>query len=585
MESLLSQWIVNPLKNDFGFDYEVRITDSGKEESQEVTEFSFYIQCKSTIHSSEKEVVEDLNIDDWELYLSQRIPVLLIKYDIPNKIFYWEIVQDYVWDILEKKNLGWRNKNYIRIKLFKKIEDMNVLKETIIKSQKRITRYQVLNLDIGEGIKVDKDDLKELETHSEKYLAEFKNLSLERAYIEAQKGNKEESVKQFLNVYNSPKDDEIKIQALVGVVSQLNVIDPEENNQIVNLSDEGIELSKKMNLLHFENYLIILKNRAINFTLIEKMSQILIILLIPSRKKDSLFSFFYNNELTNLLKSRNVIINKINKAFLWLFENKHIFYYIDSLSKILEMISFQITNLAFQNKKIIKEEKYRSVFISKCEYISKNITNSYLKKEMLRNLSNYYYWTCKYDKALKSINEAIKIAENENDLKFIKASNEFIKMMNKSPNPYEIQKNVNIEEINVTMYQEMFKDLIKYQGIDVNAKDKTSKLIKIALNDIDPSGYFKYCQFLHISYLNTSSLGECIGLPSMGLKLIWCKYCKNIISGFSLKNTFESFQVINCKNCSNHLPRKKDWVCTVEFVKKQENEKKFKEIVKKFRKK
>ena len=86
--TLFKDWIVNPLDNDFGFDFDVRLTSPIDEKTQEVSEISFYVQNKSSINTKIDKAIEDLNVDDWILYLGQRIHVLIVKYDITKKIFY-----------------------------------------------------------------------------------------------------------------------------------------------------------------------------------------------------------------------------------------------------------------------------------------------------------------------------------------------------------------------------------------------------------------------------------------------------------------------------------------------------------------
>ena len=152
--TLFKDWIVNTLDKDFGFDFEVRLTVPIDEKTQEVSEISFYAQNKSSIYSEKNKAIEDLAVSDWVLYLGQRIPVLITKYDIPNKKFYWEIAQDYLWDVIEKKDPNWRSKKTKRIILDKTISDLNEIKRAILASQKRITRYHSLNLSIGEGLKI-----------------------------------------------------------------------------------------------------------------------------------------------------------------------------------------------------------------------------------------------------------------------------------------------------------------------------------------------------------------------------------------------------------------------------------------------
>jgi hypothetical protein len=165
--TLLKEWIVNPLENDFGFDFEVRLTNPTVGEMQEVSEISFYIQNKSSIKSHKEKAIEQLDTDDWELFLGQRIPVLIVKYDIPNQEFYWEIAQDYLWDTIEKEDPNWRRQKSKSVKLTKKIKDLNEIKDAVLTSQARITRYHLLSLGIGEGIKIDRKDLSTLEKFRE----------------------------------------------------------------------------------------------------------------------------------------------------------------------------------------------------------------------------------------------------------------------------------------------------------------------------------------------------------------------------------------------------------------------------------
>jgi hypothetical protein len=133
-------------------------------------------------------------------------------------------------------------------------------------------------------------------------------------------------------------------------------------------------------------------------------------------------------------------------------------------------------------------------------------------------------------------------------------------------------------------YQDKTEELLKAQGVDMKREDDISSAIKIALSDINPESKFRHCENIRIAYLGTSPLGASIGLPSMGSKLVWCKYCKGCSSGFSLDLIFESFIEENCKGCKHLTPRPGDWVCTVKFVMDQEKDAEFHKIVENVRK-
>jgi len=238
---LFKDWVVNPLhKEDFGFDFDIQLTSSIDEKAQDVSEINFYVQNKSSINSQKDKAVEDLKVDDWVLYLGQRRPVLIVKYDIPNEEFYWEIAQDYLWDVIEKKDANWRRKKTKRIVLTKKIDNLGEVKNTILNSQKRITRHHSLNLSIGEGIKIDERDLSGLARISGKFLDEYKALTLMESYLARKNGDREESRELLINVYKSPKNDEAKIRAIIGIIFSLSIADRQQNKRIVELANEAI---------------------------------------------------------------------------------------------------------------------------------------------------------------------------------------------------------------------------------------------------------------------------------------------------------------------------------------------------------
>lgn len=80
LKMLLSDWVINDIKEDFGLDYIAMTTVYVEPNMQEIEGGSFYIQLKSTINVRAALPGEDLDIEDWELYLEQHIPVIVVKY-------------------------------------------------------------------------------------------------------------------------------------------------------------------------------------------------------------------------------------------------------------------------------------------------------------------------------------------------------------------------------------------------------------------------------------------------------------------------------------------------------------------------
>lgn len=576
--TLFKDWIVNPLDNDFGFDFDVRLTLPIDEKTQEVSEISFYVQNKSSINSKIDKAIEDLSVDDWTLYLGQRIPVLIVKYDISMKLFYWEIAQDYLWDVIEKEDPNWSRQKTKRITLIKTINDLDEIKRAIFASQARITRHRSLNLAIGEGIKVDEEELRELTRI--RGLDEYKTLSLKESYFKSKAGEKEKSFELLMDVYKSPKNDENKIWSIIGIIYGLNIVDSEQNKRIVTLSHEAIKLSEDLKLPHLKDFVIILRNQAILFLIIKKMSEIQMGLKVQETQGEQLFSFFYNQEFIKLNEFHQKITGEINSSLKNLLSTKHIYYYLASLPILIDIVTFQTMDFAVFNQKIIEEEKDgRKQFIGQCDFVLSKIPYIELRKMLFKSLANYYYWIKEYEKAVKCMTEAIKLGTDDNDICFVEENSKFLEEMKAKPNPYEVPRHKDVGKMTMSEYQDMTRDLLHAQGINLKSGDETTSAIRMALEDMNPEGYFKHCSKLHIKYLNTSPFGRSIGLPSMGSKFIWCQHCKTSSSGFNLNLIFNFFVEENCKDCKYVDKRNANWECIFDWVQKQENDAEFTKVV------
>ena len=576
--TLFKDWIVNPLDNDFGFDFDVRLTSPIDEKTQEVSEISFYVQNKSSINTKIDKAIEDLNVDDWTLYLGQRIPVLIVKYDISKKLFYWEIAQDYLWDVIEKEDPNWSRQKTKRITLIKTINDLDDIKRAIFTSQARITRHHSLNLAIGEGIKVDEEELRELTRI--KGLDEYKTLSLKESYFKSKAGEIEKSIELLMDVYNSPKNDENKIWSIIGIIYGLNRMDSELNKRIVTLSDEAIKLSEDLKLQSLKDFVIILRNQAILVSIVRKMSEIQMGLKIQETQGEQLFSFFYNQEFIKLNEFHQKITGEINRSLKNLLSSKDIYYYLASLPILIEIVTLQITVFAVFNQKIIEEEKNgRKQLIEQCDFVLSKISHIELRKMLFKSLANYYYWIKEYKKAIKCMTEAIKLGVDDKDISFVKENSEILEGMKAKPNPYEVPRHGDVGKMTMSEYQDITRDLLHAQGINLKSGDKTTSAIRMALEDMNPEEYFKHCSKLHMKYLNTSPGGRSIGLPSMGSKFIWCQHCKTSSSGFNLNLIFNFFVEENCKDCKYVDKRNASWECIFDWVKKQENDAEFAKVV------
>lgn len=575
LQKLLKDWILNPLENDFGFDFDVRLTNPVDSKTQEVSEIAFFIQNKSSITSHKEKAIEQLSMDDWVLYLGSKAPVLIKKYDIPNQEFYWEIAQDYLWDVIEKEDPNWKRQKSKAIRLTKKIKDLDEIKKAILISQKRITRYHSLSLGLGEGIKIDRKDLSALEKYRERALDEFKILSLQQCYYQNKAGNKEESIKILRDVYNSPKNDEAKIMAIIGLIFELDITNLVANQQALNLAEEAIQLSERLKNNYLKACSIIIKDRAILFLITKKMTEIQLGLKIQEVVQEQLFTVHYFQELFKLDQMRKDTIKEVNDCLLTLISHKYVHYFLFCLSLLLDSITTQVMVFSVFNKGVIEQEvNSRQQFIEQIEDDLANIRDIDLRKGLLRSLANYYYWTLRQEKAVSLLSEALDLARKDADIEFIKGNDKLLEAIKSKADPYEAaaDDHKEIDDLSVEEYQEFTRSLLIHQGINLDAKDSLSSTIGMALRDINPKEYLEFCENLRAGYVSTSVVGKSLGLPSMGLKIVWCKHCKSSIEGFDLKGSFEIFKRENCEQCGFLKGRSKDWKCNVKIVKEQQKE-------------
>jgi len=466
----------------------------------------------------------------------------------------------------------------------KKIDNLDEVKDAIIDSQSRITRHHSLNLSLCEGISFNKDDLSNLSSIKNKYSDEIAAITLKESDLIYKSGDTKKSAQLLKEIYDSPKNDEIKIHAIISIIYSLNLSKPIDNHKILTLTDEAIKISQDLKIQYLQDYLTIIRGRANIYTYIRNISQILMGLKVQDVQKEYSFSHLYNNQFKELNKHLHKIINQINESMQSLLQSKDIYYYLVSLPLLVDTVAIQIWPLAkFDQEIIIKEKEGRKVFIDQCEFVLDNISDIEIQKILFKSLSGYYYQIKESRKAIKYMEKAITYANLDNDVLSVEKCNEILKIMKSNPNPYEISNFKKVSEMTTPEFQNLNSQLLNSQGINLDTNDDNTILVKIGLDDSNPEKYFKHCKKLHLRYVSTSSLGKSIGLNSLGSKFIWCKYCKNPHLGINLELIFNNFKEENCINCIYHEKRDYDWICMVKWVEEQENDAEFLKILAKYK--
>jgi hypothetical protein len=430
-----------------------------------------------------------------------------------------------------------------------------------------------MNLGLGEGIRIDPKDLSNLQKVKERALDEYRILSLQESYYLNKAGDRETAVKRLTEIYESPQNDEAKVRATIGLIFELNIINLKENEQVIQLANEAIKLAGNLNKDYLKDYSTILRDQAILVLILKKMSQIKLGLTIQDTLDEQSFSLHFLKELAVLNQNRLNVVKEINDSLLNLISNKHIDYFLYALTNLIDSETVQLMMFSVFNKALLQQEKkVRRYFIEQAEEAINIISNVDIKKSLLRSLANYYYWTQRNEKSVALLQEAISLAEKDDDKLFKQANIKLLERMKNKPDPHKIEDDgKEIDELTVEEYQEMTRQLLLSQGLTLNASDTLTFLIRSALSDMNPKPFMQTCEHLHVGYVNTSKIGASIGLPSMGLKIVWCPH-GNAFEGFDLQETFDSFQKENCGSCSNLKRRDKDWKCYVKFVKEQQKE-------------
>ncbi|MHA2246302.1 MAG: DUF4365 domain-containing protein [Candidatus Hodarchaeales archaeon] len=449
LKFLLNEWIINDLTNDFGFDLEVRIAQTIKSGDQVVKDQSFYIQIRSS-NTSKRAQFEDIKIGHLILWNEQTIPVVLMKYDVKQDLFYWDIVQEYVSDIIAKKNSKWKHKAFTRLRFRHKLENLDILKKQIFSCQKRVIKTKAKGISLLDAIKFSPDDLTELRSHKEKAQLEYWRASLIESMELFKGGDREISMRIWDEIYSSADDNRVKILIALGSAFADNynleilhkALEVAENNSLQSEYDLLSVIINGIYLLEIldEKLAIIAVNRALKATGIDLNSLGMDLNSLGITNSSNVEYFEETKSDVYDLISELYKANKI--------------YYIIAASFILSVITKEIRVTALSLNKAHRKEFLQELnsnvdqLAEHCEQLLQNIGSDYhsqfFSALLLNNLADYYYWTQKKSKALKYKNAYLLLAQQYNHYDILQETNNEIKTIKKTTDPYlEVESEIN----------------------------------------------------------------------------------------------------------------------------------------------
>jgi hypothetical protein len=149
--------------------------------------------------------------------------------------------------------------------------------------------------------------------------------------------------------------------------------------------------------------------------------------------------------------------------------------------------------------------------------------------------------------------------------------------------PKDLQQSRNFDDLSDEEIDEMHKRALKAGGIDLNGKDELSRLARIGLRDRNPGRVLKHCEHLYVDILSYGPVWDMVGLPTTGMKLLYCKLKDCFLDAWTLDELLSEFKEEYCSKCDSHSPRPTDWKWSYRWQRERTQPEKMKTILKKLR--
>lgn len=572
LEETLKEWALNRLSEDYGIDYDIQIF-----EKEEGTELNFGAQIKST----EKSNVDTehykfcLDTEHIDYFFKQNRPILLIVYDIPSKNAFWIVIQDYVWDVLNKENPNWLNRgsSIIKLPLRNVLTDKEAIKRAVKKCFNRIAVESFYNLSIDDGLGLNEtlEDIEKLKKFEEKTEYVLNNKKILLAQKLAITGDYETVFKKLNEVYSQQKKDRAHLRAIIALVSYTNIAVEKENKKVVMLSEEGFQLAEQLDEKIGYAILLVYRAQAIHLILTKRITESLYVKKAMGHMD---IAYIINLESDNKIKELNDALTKVSQdvreAFKILIQSEN--YYV--LTYLLTLNLHMITMTIMQISAIMGKDKFKDEIKTK-DILAQHLINliavfqdETLELNIRESVANYYYHTRGAKDALKILEPALTIAEKLKDQPQTKKINMMLNTFKARPDPYHVEKK-DFNELSIKEVKELTIKHLEILGEDLNNGSDTSYALNWGLKDMNPESYLKTCEELHIHYPSTSYLGQITGVPAIGFKLLWCKHSQ-VTCDQHLDRGFETHKEKYCKNCKHKKPRSEDWMCKYGWFWKRE---------------
>jgi hypothetical protein len=107
--------------------------------------------------------------------------------------------------------------------------------------------------------------------------------------------------------------------------------------------------------------------------------------------------------------------------------------------------------------------------------------------------------------------------------------------------------------------------------------DKIAEIVRIGLEDLDPTRVAKNCKHIHVVVGSYGMPGEMLGLPTAGSKRIVCLKHGHALESLKLDSAYESFrklcpwdnECVRCENCPDVTPHPEGWEWSDEWEAEQ----------------